>query len=149
MSAVKKLYLSFAAVIVTAIVAVGAPVISFAHPLDVTPLNNKDVLQMVEKKLSAETIVQTIKASPCTFDTFPSVMKELKRRGVPEEVLEAMLDAPYGPAEQKQSTEDLADEPIYHFTETIKQYLVTPTSTGRRYTPSMNRRSARSTRVRR
>ena len=141
----KKLFLLFAA----AIVAIGTPVISLAHPMDVTPLNNKDIMQMVERKVSAETIVQTIKASPCTFDTFPSVMKELKRRGVPEEVLEAMIDAPYGPAEQKQATEDLADEPIYHYTESIKQYLVTPTTTSRRYTPTTNRRSARSSRMRR
>jgi hypothetical protein len=145
MSAVKKLYLLVAAVIV----AVGAPVISLAHSMDVTPLNNKDILQMVERKVSAETIVQTIKSSPCTFDTFPSVMKELKRRGVPEEVLEAMIDAPYGPAEEKQATEDLADEPIYHYTENIKQYLITPVVTGRRNTPAMNRRSARSSRIRR
>ena len=109
----KKLFLFLAA----AIVAVGAPVISLAHPLDVTPLNNKDILQMVERKVSAEAIVQTIRSSPCTFDTFPSVMMELKRRGVPEEVLEAMLDAPYGPAEEKQGTEDLADDPIYHYGE--------------------------------
>lgn len=140
----KKIHLLFAAVIMT----LGAPVISLAHPMDVTPLNNKDILQMVERKLSAETIIQTIKSSPCTFDTFPSVMKELKRRGVPEEVLEAMIDAPYGPAEQKQATEDLPDEPIYHYTESIKQYLVTPVTTGRRSTPAMNRRSARS-RIRR
>jgi hypothetical protein len=145
MSAVKKLFLFLAA----AIIAVGAPVISLAHPIDVNPLNNKDVLQMVERKVSAEAIVQTIKSSPCTFDTFPSVMKELKRRGVPEEVLEAMIDAPYGPAEEKQATEDVTDEPIYHYTESIKQYLVTPANTGRRYTPSMNRRSARSSRIRR
>ena len=144
----KKFFLFAAALIATAIVALGAPVISLAHPLDVTPLNNKDILQMVERKVSAETIVQTIKSSPCTFDTFPSVMKELKRRGVPEEVLEAMIDAPYGPAEEKQATEDLADEPIYHYTESIKQYLVTPVTTGRRYTPTTNRRSARSTRMR-
>ena len=140
----KKLFLFLAAMI-----ALGAPVISLAHPLDVTPLNNKDILQMVERKVSAEAIVQTIKSSPCTFDTFPSVMKELKRRGVPEEVLEAMIDAPYGPAEEKQGTEDVGEEAIYHYTESIKQYLVTPTTTGRRSTPAMNRRSARSSRIRR
>lgn len=140
----KKLHLLFAAVLI----AIGAPAIAIAHPMDVTPLNNKDVLQMVERKVSTETIVKTIKSSPCTFDTFPSVMKELKRRGVPEEVLEAMIDAPYGPAEEKQASEELAEQPIYHYTESIKQYLITPGNTGRRYTPSMARRSARS-RVRR
>jgi hypothetical protein len=146
---VKKLYPLFAAVIVAATVAVAAPAMALAHPMDVTPLNNKDILRMVERKVTADTIIQTIKSSPCTFDTFPSVMKELKRRGVPEEVLEAMLDAPYGPAENKQATEDLAEDPIYHYTESIKQFLVTPTTTNRRSTPSTNRRSARSTRIRR
>lgn len=119
--------------------------------MDVTPLNNKDILLMVEKKLTPEVIVQTIKTSPCTFDTFPSVMKELKRRGVPEEVLEAMIDAPYGPAEDRQATEALSEteQPIYHYTESIKQYL-TPVNTGRRYEPRTNRtRASRNTRIRR
>lgn len=141
----KKLYLLFAAVLVV----VGASVIAVAHPMDVTPLNNKDILVMVERKLTAEAIVQTIKTSPCTFDTFPSVMKELKRRGVPEEVLEAMIDAPYGPAVGNRSTEDLAEDPILHYTESIKQYLA-PVNAGRRSSPTMNRsRAARTTRIRR
>ena len=140
----KKLYLLLAALLV----AIGAPAIALAHSMDVTPLSNKDILMMVERKLTPEVIVQTIKTSPCTFDTFPSVMKELKRRGVPEEVLEAMIDAPYGPAEEKQAIEDVATEqPIYHYTENIKQFL-TPADTGRRYQPRTNRtRAARTTRM--
>jgi hypothetical protein len=140
---VKKLYLLLAALFV----AIGAPAIALAHPMDVTPLNNKDILMMVEKKLTPELIIQTIRTSPCTFDTFPSVMKELKRRGVPEEVLEAMIDAPYGPAEEKQASEDLPDQQIYHYTESIKQYL-TPLDTGRRYAPRTNRTRAARTRIR-
>lgn len=143
----KKLNLLLAALLV----AIGAPALALAHPMDVTPLNNKDILLMVEKKLTPEVIVQTIKTSPCTFDTFPSVMKELKRRGVPEEVLEAMIDAPYGPAEDRQATEALSEteQPIYHYTESIKQYL-TPVNTGRRYEPRTNRtRASRNTRIRR
>jgi hypothetical protein len=141
-SAVKKLYLLLAALLI----AIGAPAIALAHPMDVTPLSNKDVLMMVEKKLTPEVIIQTIKTSPCTFDTFPSVMKELKRRGVPEEVLEAMIDAPYGPAEEKQATEDIptdvaTEQPIYHYTDSIKQYLA-PVDTGRRYRPRTNRTRA-------
>ena len=145
MSAVKKLHLLFAALLV----AIGAPAIALAHPLDVTPITNKDVLVMVERKVSTETIIQTIKTSPCTFDTFPSVMKELKRRGVPEEVLEAMIDAPYGPPAEVPNTQEVAEEPIYHYTESIKQYL-NPVNTGRRYIPIRERaRAARSSRVRR
>ena len=143
----KKLHLLVAALLV----AIGAPAIALAHPMDVTPLNNKDILLMVEKKLTPEVILQTIKTSPCTFDTFPSVMKELKRRGVPEQVLEAMIDAPYGPAAQNLTTETApeGEEPIYHYTESIKQYL-TPVKTGRRYEPRTNRtRASSNTRIRR
>jgi hypothetical protein len=145
MFAVKKLYLLLAAVLVIT----GASATVSARPMDVTSLTNKDVLSMVEQKMGTEAIIKAIKSSPCTFDTFPSVMKELKRRGVAEEVLEAMLDAPYGPAADKQSTGELDEEPIYHYTENIKQFL-SPLNTGRRNTPLPSRsRSARSTRVRR
>jgi hypothetical protein len=141
---VKNLYLLFAAILVVTV----APALAVADTMDITPLSNKDVLLMVERRVPSETIISAIKSSPCTFDTFPSVLKELKRRGVPEEVLQAMLDAPYGPAAEKRSTEDL-DEPIYHYTEQIKQYLA-PAATGRRYTPSRPTRTrAARTRIRR
>jgi hypothetical protein len=146
MFAVKKLYLLFAAVLIVTAASARAA----ASPLDVTALSNKDVLSMVEQKLGTEAIVKAIKSSPCTFDTFPSVMKELKRRGVPEEVLQAMIDAPYGPAADNRSTDDLAEEPIYHYTENIKQFL-SPLNAGRRNnnTTVTRTRAARSTRIRR
>lgn len=140
----KKLYLLLTAVLV----AMSASAIAVANPIDITPLNNKDVVAMVEQKMGAEAIVKAIKASACTFDTFPSVMKELKRRGVPEEVLQAMLEAPYGPAADNESTDELVEEPIYHYTENIKQFL-SPANSGRRYTPNARRERARGTRVRR
>ncbi len=142
----KKLYLLFAAVLITW----SASAAAVASPMDITALDNKDIVSMVEHGVGADAIIKAIKASPCTFDTFPPVMKELKRRGVPEPVLEAMIDAPYGPAATNRTTEDAAaDEPIYHFTESIKQYLTT-VNTGRRYNPTASRtRASRSTRVRR
>lgn len=138
----KKFYLLLAAVIVVT----GANAAAAATPVDVTSLSNKDVVLMVEQKVSSEAIIKAIKMSPCTFDTFPTVMKELKRRGVPDEVLQAMIDAPYGPATDNRDAADLAeDAPIYHFTENIKQYL-TPVNTGRRHLPTSNRtRAARRT----
>jgi hypothetical protein len=143
--AVKKLYLLFAAVLIIT----GTSVIAVAHPVDVTSLDNKDIVSMVDRGLGSDAIVKTIKVSPCTFDTFPSVMKELKRRGVPEAVLQAMIDAPYGPPAATQATEEQADAPIYHYTESIKQYLM-PVNTGRRYDAATNRaRAARTTRMRR
>ena len=139
----KKLYLVFAAVLITA----SAAAVAVAKPMDVTALDNKDIVSMVEHGVTAETIIKAIKSSSCTFDTFPSVMKELKRRGVPEAVLEAMIDAPYGPAADNRSTTEAAgEEPIYHYTESIKQYL-TPVNTGRRVNPTTSRNRAVRSRV--
>ena len=60
-------------------------------------LRNGDVLRMVEDKVEPELIVAKILTSPCNFDIFPPVLRDLRRRGVPEEVLRAMKVAPNGP----------------------------------------------------
>ena len=106
----------------------------------VTPLNNKDVLVMVEKKVETETIIKTIKSSPCTFDTFPPMLKEMKRRGVPEAVLQAMVEAPYGPSVANSSKDDLGESPIYHYAEQLKQMgFLNPVPTGRGLAPMRSR----------
>ena len=61
-----------------------------------SPLTNNDILTMVRAKLPATLIIQKIKTSPCAFDTFPSVLAELKYKGVPDEVLMVMVEAPHG-----------------------------------------------------
>jgi hypothetical protein len=114
---------------------------------DLTPMNNRDVLQMVEKKVEADLIVKTIKSSPCTFDTFPPLLKEMKRRGVPEVVLQAMVEAPYGPSVANSSKDDLGEAPIYHYAEQLKQMgFLTPVPSGRGLQPMRSR--ARSSRGR-
>jgi hypothetical protein len=106
----------------------------------VTPLSNKDVLVMVEKKVETETIIKTIKSSPCTFDTFPPMLKEMKRRGVPESVLQAIVDAPYGPSVANSSKDDLGESPIYHYAEQLKQMgFMTPVPSGRGLAPMRSR----------
>jgi len=60
------------------------------------PLTNADIMTMVRAKLPAALIIQKINTSPCAFDTFPSVLAELKYRGVPDDVLMAMVEAPHG-----------------------------------------------------
>src|SRR5690242_17055519 len=67
-----------------------------AFAQDPTTLTNADVLTMVRAKLSAALIVQKINNSTCAFDTFPSVLAELKYKGVPDEVLMAMVNSPHG-----------------------------------------------------
>ena len=60
-------------------------------------LHNNDVLLMFQDGIKPVDIVTNILTSPCEFDTFPTVLQDLKQRGVPEVVLLAMKTAPYGP----------------------------------------------------
>jgi hypothetical protein len=144
MPAVKKLYLSFA----VALAATLIPSFAAGQTDNVTPLGNKDIVLMVDRKLEPEAIIKIIKSSPCTFDTFPPVLREMKRRGVPEAVLEAMLDAPYGPSLQSSSKDDLGEQPIYHYAEQLKQMgFLGPAASGRRFQPSRRARASR-TRIR-
>ena len=115
---------------------------------DVTPLNNRDVLSMVEKKVETATIVKTIQSSPCTFDTFPPLLKEMKRRGVPEAVLQAMVDAPYGPSIANSSKDDLGETPIYHYAEQLRQMgFLSPVPSGRGLAPMRARGRASRARI--
>lgn len=71
--------------------------VSFAFAQDgVVTLQNGDILTMVRAKLPPALIIEKINTSSCTFDTFPSVLAELKYKGVPDEVLMAMVKAPHG-----------------------------------------------------
>ena len=60
-------------------------------------LTNNDVLQMLERGDNSTQVIGTILTSHCNFDIFPPVLADLKRRGVPDTVLVAMKNAPYGP----------------------------------------------------
>lgn len=118
---------------------------------DVTPLNNKDVLVMVQSHQSEDAIINIIKTSPCTFDTFPPVLKDMKRRGVSDAILQAMIDAPYGPSQQTAATrdDDNGNGPIYHYTDQLRQMgYIAPTTSGSARFPRQNVRNARSTRSR-
>ena len=122
---------------------------AFSGETDITPLSNKDVLQMVQKQVSEEAIINTIKSSPCTFDTFPPVLRDMKRRGVSDAVLQAMIDAPYGPARQNSSAaaaDDLGDQPIYHYADQLRQLgYIAPTKVGARTRSPRQNARARST----
>lgn len=57
------------------------------------PLNNQDVLAMVEAGLPPKVLVAKIDRSPGNFDTSPDVLKELKTAGVHDSVILAMVRA--------------------------------------------------------
>jgi len=60
-------------------------------------LTNRDVLSLVHKGMKPDLIIATILSSSCNFDVFPPVLDDLKRRGVPENVLQVMSVVPNGP----------------------------------------------------
>ena len=60
-------------------------------------LTNRDVVRMVDDRVAPEKIIGKILTSSCNFDVFPPVLRDLKRRGVPDTVLAAMRIAPVGP----------------------------------------------------
>jgi len=60
-------------------------------------LTNRDILRMARSGIKSHLIISTILTSSCNFDTFPPVLEDLKRRGVPENVLHFMSVVPNGP----------------------------------------------------
>jgi hypothetical protein len=121
------------------------PSLANAGESDITPLSNKDVLLMVQQHLTEDAIIKAIRTSPCTFDTFPPVLKDMKRRGVSDAVLQAMVDAPYGPAAASQDVraDELGEQPIYHYADQLRQMgYIAPSTAARSNTYRQNRARA-------
>ncbi|MBA3248536.1 MAG: hypothetical protein H0T63_10700, partial [Pyrinomonadaceae bacterium] len=105
------------------------------------PLLNKDIASMVKAKIAPEVIVAKIKSSRCHFDTTPSVLAEMKQGGISNEVLMAMIEAPYGSpkpvakprpkprqqeADEASETEDVGEGSFLLLPEAM-EFTVTPT----------------------
>lgn len=56
-------------------------------------LTNEDVVKMVQAGVSTDQIMSRIKKSETEFDTSPSALAGLPRRGVPNEILLAMIES--------------------------------------------------------
>ncbi|MDR3793050.1 MAG: hypothetical protein P4L03_06695 [Terracidiphilus sp.] len=70
-------------------------------------MTNSDVLDMVKSGIGEQTIVLTIKQGSVKFDTSPQSLIELKKAGVGESVLDAMIAA-MGSKERPSGTESKA-----------------------------------------
>ncbi|HEU4835107.1 MAG TPA: hypothetical protein VFS90_11850 [Pyrinomonadaceae bacterium] len=68
-------------------------------------LTNRDVLLMVHKGMNSDLIIATVLTSACNFDVFPPVLDDMKRRGVPENVLQVMSVVPNGPPNLPETAE--------------------------------------------
>lgn len=55
------------------------------------PLKNADIVQMMKSGLESHTIVLLIKQGPCDFDTSAQALIKLKKAGVSEPVIDAMI----------------------------------------------------------
>ena len=64
--------------------------------LTVATLTNKDVMDLVAAKLSADLLITTIRSSPTQFDTSVPALITLRKAGVPNEVILAMLTVATG-----------------------------------------------------
>jgi hypothetical protein len=107
--------------IVVAFLLLGNPVESFAQtpktqPGSVRLLRNRDILQMVKSGTKSHVIIATIMTSHCAFDIFPPVLEDLKRRGVPENVLHFMSVVPNGPPNLPETDQPTTDS----FLKTVK-----------------------------
>ena len=101
------------ATVVLTFLMLAQPSVFAMSPQDGMPrLTNKEVVEMVKAGLSPEVVVAKIKVSRCNFDTDPSILGEMRHKGVPNEVLRAMIEAPYGPpASAKTQVEGVAPVP--------------------------------------
>ncbi len=61
-----------------------------AHP----PLTNADVLKMVNSGMAEQTIVLLIQNGAAAFDTSPNTLIALKKQGLSDQLLNAMISAP-------------------------------------------------------
>jgi hypothetical protein len=57
------------------------------------PLTNADVIDMVQAGLGESTVMLSIKNSGTNFDTSPQALIELKKKGVSQNIMDAMLSA--------------------------------------------------------
>src|SRR5687768_17472539 len=85
---------SFLSVLLTLVLSLSFVPLAFVQ--EVSSLTNADILTIVRAKLYPTLIVDKINTTSSNIDTFPSVLAELKYKGVPDEVLMAMVQAPHG-----------------------------------------------------
>jgi hypothetical protein len=75
------------------------------------PLSNKNVISMHATRLSPDVIIAKIKSSPTRFDTSADGLQKLKRAGIPDNVILAMVQASAVAATVPTTVAPVADSP--------------------------------------
>jgi len=99
-------------------------------------LTNKEIIEMVRAGLSSTNITTRIQTSQCDFDTDPLTLVSLKQKGVSNDVLLAMVNAPPGASRQ------MSEESEGRFDVSVSVAALTPASPAR--ASSITRRAAKS-----
>jgi len=73
--------------------ASGASAASGVETADESLLSNKDVLEMVQARLSDQVIISKVRVTKCKFDTSPTALIQLKRSGASDAVVLAVTEA--------------------------------------------------------
>ena len=66
---------------------------AFVQAADASLLSNRDVIDMVQAKLSDQIIVSKVRTTKCKFDTSPSALIQLKKSGASDAVVLAVTEA--------------------------------------------------------
>src|SRR5215813_7882421 len=119
---------------IIALLLLTIPVQTFAQapkpePPSIHLLRNRDILRMVQSGVKSHVIIATIMTSHCAFDIFPPVLEDLKRRGVPENVLHFMSVVPNGPPNLPETDQPKLDT----FLKTVKISQGTAVTVGTLY----------------
>lgn len=99
------------------------------QPRSTRILRNRDVLQMVRTGMKSDLIIANILTSSCNFDIFPPVLDDLKRRGVPENVLQVMSVVPNGPPNLPEANGTSSTPPVQIATVKMPKGLQVPVET--------------------
>ena len=100
-----------------------------AQPRSIRILRNRDVLQMVRSGMKSDLVIANILTSSCNFDIFPPVLDDLKRRGVPENILQVMSVVPNGPPNLPEANGTSAVPPLKIATVKMPKGLQVPVET--------------------
>jgi hypothetical protein len=99
MFTLRRVILVFASLLVLLLfVSQPVPIARGGQAAGSAPLNNDDIMKMVQAKLPDAVIVAKVKSSTCKFDTSTDALIRLKGAGVSDAVLEAMAGCGAAPA---------------------------------------------------
>ena len=77
------------------------------------PMVNGDVVKLVKGGLSKELIIHTIESRPNHFDLSADALLDLKKKGVPDDVIQAMVSPKTEPASSKAFAQSQDEEDDY------------------------------------